>query len=41
MKKKRTMEHIIERYERGCITAYKNGSQSKKWVKAVIGYVPE
>ncbi len=41
MKKQRTIERIMARYEHGCIAAYKNGSQSKKWIKSMIGRVPE
>ena len=41
MKKKRTIEQIMVRRKRGCIAAYKNGSQSEKWIRSMIGYVPE
>ena len=41
MKKQRTLERIKARWDHGCIEAYKNGSQSEKWIIAMIRYVPK
>lgn len=39
VKKKSSVDE--KKHERKCIEVYKSGVQSKSWIKAMIGYVPE